>query len=387
MGRLLSVEAYGTLNSLLSLMIVLTVPTNALILLIAKYTAEYKAANELDKLSVFLSRGFKYIGIIAIIFMIGILSSSAFINTYLKINNLSFVIMLTIISAITLLTTFPLGTLQGMKNFFSLGFINLLGTAVKFFISIFLVIAGMHIYGGLIGVLLGNIMIFLAGFIAVRKFTGYKKISSLSIDAADIIKFLVPLLTTNLCISLFTSMDIVIIKHYLSPESTGLYSCAALLGKAMFYSTTSIVTVLFPTVIYAKGNNMSAVQPLKKALMYTFVLCLLCISALYILAPVIVRLLFGLKYIKAIEYIRLVPFMITAYCLLNIIINYALAVGSTKTISISMIGGCILVYILLIFYHSTVEQVIYILLIVGIFLLIINLLSVFNIKIYKKKIL
>ena len=46
MGRMLSVEDFGTLNSLLSLFMMTAIPSGAITALIAKYLVEYSAAHK-----------------------------------------------------------------------------------------------------------------------------------------------------------------------------------------------------------------------------------------------------------------------------------------------------------------------------------------------------
>lgn len=56
MGRMLRIEEFGTLNVLLSILNVYTVPTTTITMVISRYFAYYHAKKEDDKLRVFLEK-------------------------------------------------------------------------------------------------------------------------------------------------------------------------------------------------------------------------------------------------------------------------------------------------------------------------------------------
>lgn len=372
MGRLLSVEDYGTLNALFSLLVITSVPSGTISLIISKYIAGYNATEEQFKIKIFLRKSIIYIGSIALIaIMLGI-GISPFIKTYLQVEKLSHVVFIMVTMGLTFLFPIVTGIEQGFKNFWNLGMLNLISPLIKLIVGFCLVFFGFKLNGAVGALVFGSFASVIIGFFMIKKYLILDDIRDVMLGRKDIIKYSIPVLIAGLCITVLTNMDMILIKHYFQPQDSGLYSSAVIFGRMIFYFPTAIVTVMFPIVAEASATNRCALSALKKSLLYSAVLCGASVIALYFFTEPIISLFFGAKYIPAIPYIKLLSITMFPLCLLSVLVNYNLAINKTTFLIISLSIGCLAALIIISFYHNTIYQVLYTLLGMGVLLFITN---------------
>ena len=73
--------------------------------------------------------------------------------------------------------------------------------------------------------------------------------------------------------TLFTNIDLIIVKHFFTNHEVGIYSVADILGKIILYFPSAIVLVMFPEVSHAHATNNKTKNILLKSITITFVLC------------------------------------------------------------------------------------------------------------------
>jgi O-antigen/teichoic acid export membrane protein len=73
--------------------------------------------------------------------------------------------------------------------------------------------------------------------------------------------YLAVILPSTLALALLLSTDVVLVKHYFGAREAGEYSVVAAIGRAIFWGSAGIATVLFPKIVFrsAKGQRASLV--------------------------------------------------------------------------------------------------------------------------------
>ncbi len=378
MGRMLSVEDYGTMNALFSLMMIATVPAGTIGLVISRYLAGYNAVGEQNKIVSFLRKSMKYVGILTFaVMLLGILVSPL-IKRYMNIDTISHVALMMVVIGISVLSPLITGSAQGLKKFLALGTLNFIGPLIKLAVGILLVAIGFRVNGAIGGLLMAVLVVILAGIPVLSKYL--KPVapnSDVMIDKREIMVYAMPVLITSLCMSVLTNIDMIMIKHYFNAQETGLYSSAVIFGRAIFYFPGAIVMAMFPIVAEAKAAKGDTVGTLKKSLLYTAVLCGISALVLSIFPQFVINLLFGARYLPAVPYIRLLAAVMLPLSLLSILVNYKLALNKPGTMIITLVVGCLTEFILITLFHNSILQVLLILLGVGISMLIANIVNVF----------
>lgn len=380
MGRMLSVEEYGTLNALLSLLVISSVPGMTITLMVSKYIAEYNATGEQYKVGHFLRRSLAYISIFTGIVTVVGLIVSPLIKSFLMIEEISYVWFIIIAVGLAFILPVATGAVQGLKKFWGLGFLNLINPVIKLILGVLLVGLGFKVNGALGALVIGALLSVLIGFMMLKgrfKINGDKDVV---LGRKEVIKYSIPVMVVTFCISVLTNIDMIMIKHYFSPQESGLYGSAVIFGRAIFYFPAAIVMAMFPLVAEAKALKEDAYSSLKKALIYATVLCGAGVAVLNLFPELIIKLLFGARYLPAIPYIKLISLAMLPLCLLNILVNFNLAMNNTKLTIVSLVLGSIIEGMLIVMYHSTVNEVLYILMGIGLILLIINFIATISQK-------
>ncbi len=128
-----------------------------------------------------------------------------------------------------------------------------------------------------------------------------------------------------LCYSFMQLQDILLVKHYCSLYDTGIYSSAAVLGKAVIYLPSAITMILFPSVTEKSIQGKSALSFLIKSVVLNFVLSGGGAVVLFFAANRIIPIFFGAKYIEAIPIIRYLGLAFMPFSMIIILFTYFLA--------------------------------------------------------------
>lgn len=372
MGRMLSFEDYGALNALFSLVTIAMVPGAAITLVVSKYVAGYNAAGEEFKIGYFLRKSLFYISIFtAVVTAIGLVLAPL-IKSYLMLDKVSYVVLSVVTFAFTLLLPIPAGTVQGLKRFWELGLVNLLIHAARLVLGIVFVLMGYKLNGALGGLAAGYLIAAAVGFIIISKKFRIPEKKTIALGREEAVKYGVPVLIVTLCLAVLTNMDMIMIKHYFIPEEAGVYGAAVIFGRAIYYFPVAVVMAMFPITVEADVLKGDVYNSLKKALLYCGVICGGGVLLINLFPELIAKLFFGARYLSSIEYIKLLAIAMLPMCLLNVIVNFSLAINRVKLTVLSLIFGCISEYVLIVRYHAEVRQVLYVLIGVGIVLLILN---------------
>lgn len=356
-GRLLDVDVYGELNSLLSIFTLCSLPSAALNLVVSKFVTEYDAKNMKGEAKGFLKLITKYIIIIALIVMVIGICASGVIAKFVNSSDKKIIMVLFFSVATCVLVSVVLGGLQGIKKFSDYGLINLIMPAIKIVGSIIFIILGFKLYGIFASIAIGYIVTFIIGTYIINKYfkdASYKKID---LSIIEILKFSLGSFIINLGISFFTNIDVILVRHYFQPDVVGLYSSAAVLAKMILYVSTAITVALFPMAVESAKNG-NAFHILKKGLVYGGGISAVTAMGLIIFRKLMINILYGSKYNGAEKYILPLSLMIVVLSLLSIIANYILAIGNIKILSFSMVSGIILVILLSIIFNKTIVAII-----------------------------
>lgn len=381
-GRLLDVDSYGELNTMISIFTLIALPSTVLNLVVSKFVTEYDSQNKKDTAKGFLKYITRYIVIISVvIFSIGIFLSNS-IAKFIKLHDKKLIVLLFFAAAVCTLTSIVLGGLQGIKKFTAYGLVNLIMPIIKILGSVMFIIIGFGLYGVFGSIALGYIVMFFVGIWILRKYFKNNKVIKSNCTSRDILRFGIGSFAVNSGICFFTNIDVVLVKHSFSAQEAGLYSSAAVLAKMVLYVTTAMTVALFPMVVENAKTN-KARKILKKALLYGGGISIVTALGLIILRKPMILILYGEKYMQSIEYIIPLSVMIVALSFLSIIVNYRLALGKIKSLSLSIVIGIVLILILTMIYNQSIYNIIWIMSVVMFVIFIYNFFEILREKDYK----
>jgi len=384
MGRMLDVDRFGILNSLLSLYTIISIPVSVVLIVVSKYVSENKALG--GNINSLLKIFFFYIIVFMICYLSCGIALSGIIASFIKVESKFLVSFIIIATGFGFILPVIVGGLQGEKKFFAFGIVNLVFPLTRLFGSIIFVLLGLELKGIILSLILGNIFAILLGqwFLKFSLKPSSEKINfKINPKAMHFawITFLV-----HVGMTILINFDAIIVKHYFTAEATGLYSVASILGKTILYVSTSIVFVMFPFLNEAAVKKDDVNKILKKAILYGGGLSALCALGLNILTKPLILILFGSKYMDSAIYILPISLWIILISFINILTSYFLAIDYAKFLSFSLIIGCLISFVLFYFIHTEILQIIYILAAVSFGILATIILSVF-IRNYRMRII
>lgn len=126
--------------------------------------------------------------------------------------------------------------------------------------------------------------------------------------------------------------DMVLVKYYFSPQDSGLYSLAQMVGKIFLFLPGAISLVMFPKTTGLNAKNMDTVSILKKSIMYVFGLCILSVLFYNSFPYLVLKILTGKSYPESIMLGRLFSISMSFFALLYILLMYFLSVKDLRFI-------------------------------------------------------
>jgi len=373
MSRNLIVSDYGTLASIVSLIGFPTLILAALTPLVVNFAGDYFAKNQLAQI-----RGF-YIKILKFLFLVGILFFIVFIfllpniSTFFHIENKNILILAGFMIFLAFMGIINLSLLQAKLAFGYQVFLSLVGAAAKLILGIIFVFSGFSVTGSILAMAISGLIMYIFSFYPIKFIFDKKLISDTSINTKELFRYGIPSALTLLGLTSFISTDVILVKHFFSPQSAGIYAGLSLLGRVIFYISAPIMGVMFPLIVQKHSKNENYTNTFKLSLFLVFVPSVL-ITMIYFLFPNF-SIIFFLKkseYLEGVPYLGMFGIFLSIYCLLHITANFYLSIKKTN-VYIPIILGAVLQIILITFYHQTFTEIIVISIIIT-FLLVLGLL-------------
>ena len=309
MIRLLSIEDFGTFESVLSIMSILWVFSNALWLFYVKEVSR-NIDNKGYSLA-FRNITLRYIFFFGIWISFLFLLAIPFLANYL---NIKFYYLLPI--NITILFSFLAVTnnayLQSLKKFTSIASIITSASLLKLVSWFWFVLIGFGIFWALWGFIASQVFTFILGFTIIKKYFSWTKedkinkqdilINSFLLQKKQILQYLF----TSILIALLMNIDILIVKNMFGWETTGYYAAVSVLAKFLIFLWLSIETVYYPQMVKLK---VFPTKQILKISAYYILMLLWALGFFYLFGEIILKLFKdGLQ-----EYVWLI-FPLLIYC-------------------------------------------------------------------------
>jgi O-antigen/teichoic acid export membrane protein len=358
-SRLLGVSAFGEVTALISLSVLVSVPSAALTMLMAREVSFHRASEEhylVPSLVSFMRRNVLVAAIGLWIFGL-ILVPIAQNILHIGIWPL---FIFSLLIPFSLLQSIQSGTFQGMQNFFGLSGQNIISAAVKFFGSIAFVLLGLSVAGVSTALVLGSALSFLYGFLVLHRY--FKKVTTPEVisskDFRSRVRNTLPsILATTLFLGLLNNIDVLLAKHYLSPIDAGYYGALATVGTIVVYGIGAFVTVLLPMAAESHARKDQSNNVLGLSLLVITAISLLTVLVFSLVPNLIVDIIFGSRYLAVAPYLGRYSLAMFFVTLSIVFTNYAVATRNSSFLYF-FTGGIIFETLLIIRFHSTIGQIV-----------------------------
>jgi O-antigen/teichoic acid export membrane protein len=171
---------------------------------------------------------------------------------------------------------------------------------------------------------------------------------------------------------IINNSDILLVKHFFESYEAGLYASLALIGRIVYFIAWMFVMLLLPTVVELKKQGKETAPTLFKYVGYIAAISITIILGCLILPETIITILFGDSYISMAPLLWKYAIATSMFAISNIFAYYYLSLDKYVPVVISGVFG-MLQMLLVIFYHDSLEQVVYMQIIAMMLLLVIQL--------------
>lgn len=368
---------YGALATLLGIIMVISMPCMSLQMSIVKKTSVLKARNRIPEIGILFRDASQWLFIIGILIFLIFVFLADPIKKFFNLNDKRLVYILGGVLIIYFIIPVVRGVLQGMQKFFSYGINMIMDALCRLLFLILFIYFGFGVYGALGTTFFSGICAYIIGFYMIINIIRLKdKNQENPVFFKDVLTYAMPVLFSFLGFSLLGYIDLFVVKHFYSEEQAGFYAITSIIGKAFLFFPSAVVMVLFPKVSEHYELNINPRKMLYKSLILTVLISFIGIIFCYFLPEFVLWLLTGGgKYYAIKEIVRLFGIAILPLVLLNVIINYNLAVHNYAFIFV-IYAGIILYTTILWFFHSSFFVVLSVLFIMNLLILFLSIITI-----------
>ena len=355
--RSLGPELYGSLATLLGLVIIFAMPSLALQVTVTKKVSVFKANNNLGAVEYLFKKSLKWFFAAGAALFLIFFAFKDIISSRLKIGDPWAVVVLGLIAVAAMLVPLVRGILQGLQKFYSFG-LNLFADAFMRLAALGAVILlGMKLKGVLFTSFVASMSAFILGIYMIREIFRYSEKPAVVISKKEFASYALPVFLSMTGFSLLSYMDLFVVKYFFPAEQAGFYAVTSLIGKAFLYFPSAIVMALFPKVSEAHALNRDTKKLFYKSLLMTGAISAAGIVFCFLFPEFVIKLLAGNKYLEIAGIVKIFGAAILPLVLFNVLINYSLAVHNYLFIKIMYIG-VVLYAASLYFFHASFGQVV-----------------------------
>lgn len=322
---------FASFNSLLSVFTVLSAPLLTLQTAVAKYGSEFSACGQGHKFKSLFSGLFKKLSFVGFITFIAVSLVSLRLLGSLKINQRECAYILALLVSFSWIASLFAGAIQGLELFGWLAASSVISGALKLILGFSLIGLGYGISAALGSLLLAAFASLFIFYIPLKRYLDFTA-DNQDVKYGEVFSFFLPVAISSFCFALLTSLDMVLVKYFFSPQHSGFYSLAQMVGKIFLFLPGAVTIVMFPRTSGLKAKNMDTLSTLKSSLFYVALLCAAALLAYNLFPGAILKLLTGKVYPESILLGRLFAVSMSFLSLSFLLLAYFLSVRNSRFI-------------------------------------------------------
>ena len=326
-GRLTSPADFSIFVSLVSLAAMLTMPVMALATVAAKFSATFAAADRQSAVRG-LFRLLDRVALIAgIVVFILILVLAHPIERFLHLPTLVPLVVLAASFGLSLYLPVARGFLQGSQRFVVLSANTAIEPIIKIVVAVGLLWLGYGVSGAIGGYGVAFVGCYLlARWVLAASLRGTGE----PIDWRTLWHYSAATLVSLVALSLLTSIDVILARHYFSATDAGLYAGLATVGKIILFVSAPLVAVMFPLIVTKLARGERHFHLLVQTLTITGALSLLVLIAFTARPDLAMQLLFGAKYAAIAPLLPAYGVAMLLLAIATVFVHYFLSIGFTR---------------------------------------------------------
>ena len=356
--RGLTPENYGVFNSLNSSLTLYLALFLSFPMAVSRFTVEVQMKHP-DALGTFTGKVMKFFLTVLMVQTVAGLLLMPVLKSYFHYSETLPYVMMIIVMAGAIMVYPVSAFFQGSGRFAYVGLLNILFPVLKVAFGLVLVLyLGMQVKGALGAYAAGA-----AAICAYSIYLYFKFYASAPKGALPdgifrrLAAFMIPATISSFTLSMFSSIDMIMIRHYFPTDEAGYYAVAAVIGKIALFLPGAVLFVILPE---AAKNNMAGDKSFK--LLYASLAIVFAISASFVVVvwavpEFVIRVLFGSGYGAAAPLLKYIGSAMAFVIMTGTISTFNLGRSSYLYLA-PLIFGVILEPVLISMFHESIFQVV-----------------------------
>lgn len=371
MVRNLSPINYGVLNSLFSILMIVSIPSSTLQTVVTKFVSTFYASKHHEKINLLLRSFLKKTSIFGLVIFSILFFCSKSISSFLQIDSPLLIVILGAVTFFSIILPLGYGGLQGLQKFGYLGLAMIINGCSKLLLGIIFVSIGFGVIGAMSALVISTFITISLSFImlvsVLPKPLSLPPDSSQfksnahdpEINFSEIYRYFYVTASVFLCFMILTNLDVVLVKHFFKPLDAGYYSIAQMAGKIILFLPVAITLVMFPKTSKLHAQDKATLYILQKSLVYVGVLCGIAALTCLLFPGLIIKLLSGEQHLRCIPLVRLFSVAMFFFAMLYVFLFYYLSIhqfGFIYPLALLTIFQILAI----ILFHQSLMQILYI---------------------------
>src|SRR3989344_1142362 len=351
-GETLAKIYYGDIAAMLSFLGIASLIQLSLGLTIVKFIASQKSQEKIANFSKWIMYWTVMAGLVICVLTLLV---SPFLIKFLNISQPLAFYLLGPILLFYILINSGRSILQGLLQFpkYVLSLLSEVGSNI--ICLVVLMYAGFAVFGAILSILLGVFFSFLITRVAISKLLSGPK--GPKPEIAPLLKYSFPVLLQGLALTSMYTTDLLLVKHFFSPEQAGLYAALAVLGRVVFFGTSPVTHVMFP-MIAKRHSHGEAYHNIFYLSVFLVLLVGAAITLFYYLFPQIpLVVLYKEGFLEGSSLLWWFGLFMGLLAVAMLFVQFYLSVGKTKVVGL-FLGAAFIQTLLIWFIHTSLLTVI-----------------------------
>lgn len=355
MNRLLPPAEYGALSSLLALFMILAIPAISAGTVTAQYVSRLHVEGAPADVATFLVDVLKYLGGYGLVLFAVLWLLARPAAKFLQLASNQPVVMLATAMLPAVALPVAQGGLQGQQRFGALSANMVLATGSRLGIGLLLVSGGLGVSGALAASTVSGLLALFCALWVLRPTWQTHRHKSLP-PKQRVLQYATAALWGTLAFTVLANADVLLVKHFFSPEEAGYYSTAATLGRIILYLPVAVATVMFPKAAESHARDESASKLARESILVAMILCAPFVVLYFAFPKPLVALLFGDQYVPCASLVGPMGLVMALLAISHLLLLYYLSIRDRRFVIVVVCGAVCLVLGLYAF-HSDLDQV------------------------------
>ncbi len=368
LGRFLGPEKFADAAIMITFLLVLSFVAMTFQLVTAKFSVIF----EDTIFKTFISNTYKNAAFVGVLLGISVVLFSSELQTFFKTSTSSMFVIFGIGIPFYFLMSVNRGVFQGKKELTSLSVTYQLEMVSRLIIT-FGLLYFLQIESSLL-IAAGILCSFMFGLIPfkIKKISFSNNIKLEKAQTKMVRNFFIITAFYELTQIIINNSDILLVKHYFESYEAGLYASLALIGRVVYFVAWMFVMLLLPAVVQLKKEGKPTLPILFKYVGYIGVIAITIVVVCYLFPDQIINILFGEGYLEITPLLWKYALATGIFAISNIFAYYYLSLEKYVPVILSGIFGMLQI-LLVVFFHSSLEQVVNVQIIAMIILLLVQL--------------